>query len=221
LNPEDDINREILNISGVYSLEQLHDDFIYVPLKLAIHLTEYGDKRTAIEIEAKPNTDISQIQASVKSIFGVNFLVQNQDEQNASLFRAIKIEKLFIFIALMFIIGIASFNIFFSLTLLVIDKQQDLKTLVAMGAGNGLVKRVFYLEGALISFIGAFVGLLLGGLVCYLQEQHGIIKMGIESSFIDSYPIKMKFSDFLFTAISIIFITLLASYLPAKRAAKN
>jgi lipoprotein-releasing system permease protein len=221
LNPEDDINREILNISGVYSLEQLHDDFIYVPLEVAKQLTEYEDKRSAIEIQVKPNADIFQIQASVKSILDENFLVQNQDEQNASLFRAIKIEKLFIFIALLFIICIASFNIFFSLTMLVIDKQQDLKTLFAMGADEGLVKRIFYSEGALVSFIGAIVGLVLGGLICYLQERYGIIKIGIESSFIDAYPVKMQLSDFVLTAISIIVITLLASYLPAKRAAKN
>ena len=221
LNPDDNINREILNISGVYSLEQLHDDYVYVPLEVAKQLTEYGDKRSAIEIQAKPNADIAQIQASVKSILDENFLVQNQDEQNASLFRAIKIEKLFIFIALIFIIGIASFNIFFSLTMLVIDKQQDLKTLFAMGADEGLVKRIFYSEGALVSFIGAIVGLLLGGIICFMQERYGIIKMGMESSIIDAYPVKMQLSDFVLTAVSIIIITLLASYLPAKRAAKN
>ncbi|MFY7907941.1 MAG: ABC transporter permease [Emticicia sp.] len=222
LNPDDNINREILNISGVYSLEQLqHDSFVYIPLEVAKQLTEYGDKRSAIEIQAKPEADIAQIQAAVKNILGENFLVQNQDEQNASLFRAIKIEKLFIFIALMFIIGIASFNIFFSLTMLVIDKQQDLKTLFAMGANESLVKRIFYSEGALVSFIGAIVGLVVGGVICFLQEQFGIIKIGIESSFIDAYPVKMQLSDFVLTAISIIIITLLASYLPAKRAAKN
>ncbi len=221
LNPDDNINREILNISGVYSLEQMHDDYVYVPLEVAKQLTEYGDKRTAIEIQVKPNADIAQIQASVKNILGENFLVQNQDEQNASLFRAIKIEKLFIFIALIFIIGIASFNIFFSLTMLVIDKQQDLKTLFAMGADTSLIKRIFYSEGALVSFIGAIVGLVLGGIICFMQERYGFIKMGMESSIIDAYPVKMQLSDFLLTAVSIIIMTLLASYLPAKRAAKN
>jgi lipoprotein-releasing system permease protein len=105
--------------------------------------------------------------------------------------------------------------------MLVIDKQHDLKTLFAIGADERLVKFVFYSEGALVSFIGAIVGLVLGGLICFLQERYGIIKIGIESSFIDAYPIKMQLIDFLFTAISIIIITLLASYLPAKRAAKN
>ncbi len=221
LNPDDNINRQILNISGVYSLEQFHDDFVYVPLEVAQRLTEYGDKRSAIEVQTKPNADIDKVQEAVKSILGEAFLVQNQDEQNASLFRAIKIEKLFIFVALLFIVGIASFNIFFSLTMLVIDKQQDLKTLFAMGADAGLVKRIFFSEGALVSFIGAIVGLVLGGIICFLQERFGIIKMGMESSIIDAYPVKMQLSDFLLTAISIIIITLLASYLPAKRAAKN
>ncbi|GGD56883.1 membrane protein [Emticicia aquatilis] len=221
LNPDDNINRQILNISGVYSLEQFHDDFVYVPLEVAQQLTEYGNKRSAIEVQAKPNADIAKVQEAVKSILGQDFLVQNQDEQNASLFRAIKIEKLFIFIALLFIIGIASFNIFFSLTMLVIDKQQDLKTLFAMGADAGLIKRIFFSEGALVSFIGAIVGLVLGGIICFLQERFGIIKMGMESSIIDAYPVKMQLSDFILTAISIIVITLLASYLPAKRAAKN
>lgn len=221
LNPDDNINRQILNISGVYSLEQFHDDFVYVPLEVAQRLTEYGDKRSAIEVQTKPNADIDKVQEAVKSILGEAFLVQNQDEQNASLFRAIKIEKLFIFVALLFIVGIASFNIFFSLTMLVIDKQQDLKTLFAMGADAGLVKRIFFSEGALVSFKGAIVGLVLGGIICFLQERFGIIKMGMESSIIDAYPVKMQLSDFLLTAISIIIITLLASYLPAKRAAKN
>ena len=221
LNPDDNINRQILNISGVYSLEQFHDDFVYVPLEVALRLTEYGDKRSAIEVQTKPNADIDKVQEAVKSILGEAFLVQNQDEQNASLFRAIKIEKLFIFVVLLFIVGIVSFNIFFSLTMLVIDKQQDLKTLFAMGADAGLVKRIFFSEGALVSFIGAIVGLVLGGIICFLQERFGIIKMGMESSIIDAYPVKMQLSDFLLTAISIIIITLLASYLPAKRAAKN
>lgn len=221
LNPDDNINRQILNISGVYSLEQFHDDFVYVPLEVAQRLTEYGDKRSAIEVQTKPNADIDKVQEAVKSILGEAFLVQNQDEQNASLFRAIKIEKLFIFVALLFIVGIASFNIFFSLTMLVIDKQQDLKTLFAMGADAGLVKRIFFSEGALVSFIGVIVGLVLGGIICFLQERFGIIKMGMESSIIDAYPVKMQLNDFLLTAISIIIITLLASYLPAKRAAKN
>jgi lipoprotein-releasing system permease protein len=221
LNPDDNINKQLINISGVYSLEQLHDDFVYVPLAVAQQLTEYGDKRTAIELQLKPNANIAKVQKELKVILGENFLIQNQDEQNATLFRAIKIEKLFIFIALLFIIGIASFNIFFSLTMLVIDKQQDIKTLFAMGANASLIKRIFFSEGALVAFIGAFVGLVLGGIICFIQQEYGIIKMGMQSAIIDAYPVKMNVLDFVLTAFAIIIITLLASYLPAQRAAKN
>jgi lipoprotein-releasing system permease protein len=221
LNPNDNINSQLLNISGVYSLEQFHDDFVYVPLEVAKNLTEYGNRRTAIEIQIIPNGNIDKVQQAVREILGENYLIQNQDEQNASLFRAIKIEKLFIFIALLFIIGIASFNIFFSLTMLVIDKKQDLKTLFAMGADASLVKRIFFSEGALVSFIGAIVGLVVGGIICFVQEQYGFIKMGMDSAIVDAYPVKMHTSDFVLTAIAIIFITFLASYLPAKRAASN
>jgi lipoprotein-releasing system permease protein len=220
LNPQDNINSQLINVSGVYSLEQFHDDFVYVPLSFAQQLTEYGNKRTALEIQLKPNADVDKVQGTIKEIFGSKYLVQNQDEQNATLFRAIKLEKLFIFIALLFIIGIASFNIFFSLTMLVIDKKEDIKTLFAMGADEALIRKIFFSEGAIIAFIGAIVGLILGGVICFLQEKYGLIKMGMNSSIVDAYPVKMNATDFIMTAIAIIIITLIASYLPAQRAAK-
>ncbi len=217
---ENDINSLIINVSGVYSLEQFHDDYVYVPLAFAQQLTEYDDKRTALEVQLKPNANLGKVQDEIREIFGDKYLIQNQDEQNATLFRAIKVEKLFIFVALLFIIGIASFNIFFSLTMLVIDKKDDIKTLAAMGADASLIKQIFISEGAIISFTGAIVGLFAGGLICFLQEKYGLIKMGMESAIIDAYPVKMNVSDFVLTAFAIIIITLVASYLPAQRAAK-
>ncbi|GAB3508019.1 FtsX-like permease family protein [Emticicia fontis] len=218
LIPENNINKRVINISGVYALEQFHDDFVYVPLSVAQELTEYGTKRTALEVQLKPKADADKIQNEVKNIFGKQFLVQNQDEQNANLFRAIKIEKLFIFIALIFIIGVASFNIFFSLTMLVIDKKEEVRTLYAMGADDSLIKRIFFSEGAIISFIGTGVGLILGLLFCLTQEQFGWLGMGMDSAVVDAYPVKINPMDFLITAVAVVVITLLVSYFPAKRA---
>ena len=218
LIPENNINKKVINISGVYALEQFHDDFVYVPLSVSQELTEYNDKRTALEVQVKPDADADKIQTEIKSIFGDMFLVQNQDEQNANLFRAIKIEKLFIFIALVFIIGVASFNIFFSLTMLVIDKKEEVRTLYAMGADDSLIKRIFFSEGAIISFIGTIVGLVLGLLFCLTQQKFGWVSMGMDSAVIDAYPIKINPVDFLITAVAVIMITLLVSYFPAKRA---
>ncbi len=221
LIPENNINKKLINISGVYALEQFHDDFVYVPLSVAQELTEYKDKRTALEVQLKPESDADRIQDEIKDIFGDAYLVQNQDEQNANLFRAIKIEKLFIFIALIFIIGVASFNIFFSLTMLVIDKKEEVRTLYAMGADASLIKRIFFSEGAIISFIGTIVGLVLGLLFCLAQEKFGIVGMGMESAVVDAYPVKMNPMDFIITAGAVIIITLLVSYFPAKRATKG
>lgn len=216
--PENNINKKVLNISGVYALEQLHDDYVYVPLSVAKELTEYNNQRTALEVQLKPDVDTDKVQSKIRTIFGDKYTVSNRDEQNANLFRAIKIEKLFIFIALIFIIGVASFNIFFSLTMLVIDKKEEVKTLYAMGADDSLIKRIFFGEGAIISVIGTIVGLVLGVAFCLSQEQFGWLGMGMDTALIDAYPVKMDPMDFLITAVAVIFITLLVSYFPAKRA---
>lgn len=220
INPDEAINSLAINISGVYSLDDMHDNYVYVPIEVAQTLTEYSSQRTAIEIDVKDDKDIEKIQNQVKAIYGNDFKVQNQDEQNATLYRAIKIEKLFIFIALILIIGIAAFNIFFSLTLLTIDKQDDIKTLFSLGAEKSLVRRIFFTEGAIISMTGAIIGLILGGGICLLQQIFGFAKMGLSSTIVDAYPVKMQFSDFLFTALALIIITIIASYLPAKRASE-
>ena len=220
INPEANINSAALSVSGVFSLEQQYDDYIYIPIDMAEQLMELSSRRTSLEIMLDNENDTQQIQKKIRKIMGSDFYVKTRDEQNAALFRAIKVEKLFIFVALLFIIGIASFNIFFSLTMLVIDKKDDIKTLYALGASKGLVKSIFYSEGAIVSFVGAIVGLLLGWLICWLQDTYGFIKMGMQSTIVDAYPVRMQLSDFVITAIGIIIITIIASFLPAQRAGK-
>ncbi len=221
LIPEENINSSLINVSGVFALEQNYDDFIYVPLSFAEKLTDNLSERTALEIYLEKDAQMGSLQKEIQKIVGNKFKVQNRDEQNASLFRAIKIEKLFIFIALLFIIGIASFNVFFSLTMLVIDKESEIKTLSAFGANARLIRNVFFTEGAIISFSGASVGLFFGGLICFVQEKYGLLKMGIPNAIVDAYPVKMQLLDFILTAFALIAITILASIIPAKRATKN
>ncbi|WP_259014909.1 ABC transporter permease [Emticicia fluvialis] len=218
LIPENNINKRVLNISGVYALEQLHDDYVYVPLSVAKELTEYTSQRTALEVQLKPEANTEKVQKEIDNIFGSKYVVKNREEQNANLFRAIKIEKLFIFIALIFIIGVASFNIFFSLTMLVIDKKEEVRTLYAMGADDSLIKMIFFSEGAIISVIGTVTGLVLGLVFCLTQERFGWLGMGMDTALIDAYPVKINPFDFLITAVAVIIITLLVSYFPARRA---
>lgn len=206
--------------AGVFAIEQQYDDnYIYAPLFFAQNLFELNSQRTALEIKVSDETSIQSIQSELKDVLGENFTIQNQDEQHASLLRAIKIEKLFVFLTLTFIIGIASFNIFFSLSMLAIEKKEDVKTLYAMGADASMIRKIFLSEGAIVAFTGAIFGLLLGFTLCWLQQTYGFISMGIVGALIDAYPVKMQFLDFFLTSIVVVVITLLASYFPAKRAA--
>ncbi|MDP5120670.1 MAG: ABC transporter permease [Spirosomaceae bacterium] len=218
LNPEDNINTIAVPVSGVFSLEQQFDDIIFLPITLAEKLTDYQGKRTAIEVYLSDEKATNKAKAELKDIMGERFTVKDRDEQNEALFKAIKIEKLFIFVSLLLIIGIASFNIFFSLTMLVIDKQDDIQTLSALGARRNLVQRIFFTEGAMIAFIGASIGLTLGAIICWLQMQFGFVTMGMQSAIVDAYPVEMKLEDFIYAALGIIIITIIAAFFPARRA---
>ena len=217
---ENSIVEKGINVAAIFMLEQNHDDYIYLPLSFADSLTEANGKRTSIELMLNQNTDNQVIKDKIKSILGESFSVKNQDEQNVALFRAIQIEKLIIFITLLFIIGIASFNIFFSLTMLAIDKSQDVKTMLAMGANRGLILRIFLAEGAIVGIVGAAVGLILGIGICLIQQHFGLVKMGMQTAINDNYPVKIKLTDIAISAIALLVITIGASYFPAKRAAR-
>jgi lipoprotein-releasing system permease protein len=220
LTATDAFNKMSLIPSGVFAIEQQYDDsYIFAPLSFAQNLFDYNYERTSLEIQIADNERINTIQSSIKDSLGKEFVVQNQDEQHASLLRAIKIEKLFVFLTLTFIIGIASFNIFFSLSMLAIEKKEDVKTLFAIGANSGMIQKIFLAEGAIVAFSGAIVGLVLGFILCYLQQTYGFVSMGIVGALIDAYPVKMQFWDFFFTALVVVIITMIASYFPAKKAA--
>lgn len=222
LNPSSLYNKKNILPGAIFAIEKQYDEsYIIVPLDFAKDLMEYGNKRTSLEIKTQPEYNIAAVQSNIKTILGDNFRVLNSDEQHSGLLRAIKIEKLFVFLTFSFILAVASFNIFFSLTMLAIDKKKDIAILYSMGATDKLIKNIFLKEGAIIAFSGAVSGLLLGLLICWLQETFGLVSMGMQTSILDSYPIKMEFADFIYTGISIILITLLASYRPAIIATRS
>lgn len=215
-------NRQNIRPGGVFALEQQYDDtYMFVPLSFAQELLEYGNRRTALEVQLTNSENLSNVKHRLSNLLGDAFLVQDQDEQHASVLRAIQIEKFFVFITLSFILAVASFNIFFSLTMLAIDKKKDIAILYAMGAPQSLIKRIFIAEGTIVAFLGAFCGLVLGALICWLQQTYGLISMGMATSVIEAYPVKMQLSDFLFTGVTIVIITFLASYFPAQKAARQ
>ncbi len=208
-------------IGSVFAIEKNYDEnYIFVPLDFAQSLLNYGNKRTSLEIKTTSTANIQNVQSRLRNLLGDTFTVQNNDEQHADLYKLLNLEKLFVFIAFSFILLVGSINIFFSLSMLAIDKKKDISILFSFGADNTLIKKIFLYEGAIISLGGAFIGLLLGSLICWAQQSLGLVSMGMETSVLENYPVDMHFMDFLYTFISLVIITLLISYRPAVIATK-
>lgn len=222
LDPSKLYSRKSILPGAAFSIVQNFDEnYVIVPLDFARELLNYGDKRTSLEIKTKPGADIVQVQQRLKNVLGESFSVLNPEEQHKDLYRLLKMEKLFTFLAFSLLLGISSINIFFSLMMLALDKKKDISVLAAMGANQSLIRNIFLTEGALIAVSGALIGLVLGGFFCWLQQQHGIISMGMETSVTEGYPIKVIPTDFLYTMLVVSIITFLTSYRPAVLAARS
>ncbi len=217
IDPSQFYESAVLDPVAFFSIgeRQFDDEYVIAPLFFVRDLLKYGDKRTSLEVKVAKGHSIAKVQKRLKDHLGADFMVKNTDEQHAGIIRTVKMEKLFVFLTLTFILAIASFNIFFSLSMLAIEKKKDIAVLKAMGAPEKLIKRIFLKQGVLIAFSGALIGLVLGYLVCWLQQSYGLISLGISSAVVDAYPVKMIWSDFFWISLAMIGITFLASSRPA------
>jgi len=211
------IIRKAILPSGVLNIDQyFNNSNILVPIEFAEELMLYGSKRTSLEVKTNSPALISNVQEALEKLLGSQFSIKNREEQQESILRATRIERLFVFITFALILGIASINIFFSLAMLAIEKQKDIAILFSMGASRKFVKNIFLVEGCLIAFIGTFIGLMGGLTLCFVQQAFEIIPL----SQMQAYPVKVVWTDLIYVAITIIIITFLASYAPARTAAK-
>jgi lipoprotein-releasing system permease protein len=221
-NPSSMYNSGILMPAGVFAIEKQYDEkYIFVPLRFARKLIGKPKQATSIELNLEEGISVSDLQKSLQQDLGDKFEVLNSDQQHASLLKAIKIEKLFIYLTFSFILAVASFNIFFALTMLALDKKRDISILYAMGTPIHTIRNIFLKEGAIISLTGALIGGLFGFVICLLQQQYGLISMNMASAVQEAYPVKMITSDFIGTMLTIAIITILASFKPAQVAAKS
>ena len=205
---------------GIFSIETRYDDYIIAPLSVVESLMQYQGERTALEIQVVPGYQEKKVSTIIGEKLGDKYVVKDRDSQNADLLRAIRVEKLFVAVTLSLIILVAAINIFFSLSMLAIEKKNDIAMLYSLGATPNLIRKIFLAEGAIVAFVGAFVGLFLGVSLCWLQMQFGFISMGMASSLVDAYPVKLIWGDIFFTGVVIVIITLAVSYIPARRAAE-
>ncbi|KPK79678.1 MAG: hypothetical protein AMS27_17785 [Bacteroides sp. SM23_62_1] len=223
VNPEQAINRKFIFPSGVFSIEQEHNvKYVITPITFARDLLGYTDEVSAVEIKLFPDADHDKVQEEIRSILGDEYLVQNRNEQNELFYRIMKSEKWAIFFILTFILIVASFNIIGSLTMLILDKKEDINTLRSLGASNSLIRKIFLLEGWMISVLGAILGLIIGSFVAWLQAEYGMIKLNSSGSFIiDAYPVVYKLSDVFKIFLTVLLIGLLAAWYPVRYISKK
>lgn len=193
--------------AGVFALNQAKydDQIILVSLDLARELFRYNNEVTSFDIKLKENVSANDAESKIQKQLGVNFIVKNRFEQQADSFRMVNIEKWVTFLILSFILIIAVFNVVSSLSMLILDKSADIDILRNMGAENNLITRIFKIEGWLISMSGAIAGIVIGLVLCLIQQHFGILKLGqTPGAFIvDSYPVEVIFTDILFVFITV------------------
>jgi lipoprotein-releasing system permease protein len=219
--PQESFRSEFIRPTAIFSVQQDFDDkYMLVPLRFARRMLDYTDEVTSIEIRIASDADADLIQEKIDFIVGPKFRVQSRFQQQEVLYKIMKSEKWAVFLILTFILIVASFNVVGSLTMLILDKQKDISILRSMGARDAVIKRIFFFEGLLISLTGAFSGLLLGLLVCFLQQKFGLIKLQGGGSFIISaYPVKLIAIDFIYVFITITLIGAAAAWFPVRRIA--
>ena len=207
--------------AAIFGIEhEYNETYVFVPLEYARELMGYGDRRTAIEVFLHNRDDLSAVKERLSTTLGPDFKVLDSDEQHSGLLKAIKIEKLFVFITLSFITAIAAFNVFYTLSMLAIEKRKDVSVLFAMGATQKVIRQVFLKQGAIITFVGCIAGLILGLVLALLQHEYGFVSMGMQTAIVQAYPVKIQALDFLLVGVSISLIALLTSYRPALIASR-
>ena len=224
LNSSRSINHGYLFPSAVFAvLEDIDAKYILVSDKFAADLFESGDNISAIELDIDNSADIDEIQSEIQHMLGDAFHVKNKEQQHDLIFKTMKSEKWAVYFILVFILLLASGNMIGNLSMLYIDKKEDIAILRSMGLTRKKINRIFLYEGWLISLIGGVIGALLGVLLCWLQIRFEWIKLpGANGSFvISAYPVQVLLSDIILAFVAVLGIGFLASWYPVKFMAQK
>lgn len=219
VTPQNSFKQNYLYISGVFMVNQeIYDaNYIIVPLSLARELYDYPVEVSALEIKLKDGAKLKSAQKKMSQILGDEYYVKDRYQQQAESFRMMSIEKWVTYLMLCCIILIAAFNIIGSLSMIIADKQKDIKTLRNMGADNKLIMNIFLFEGWLISGLGAILGIVLGVLLCLGQQTFGWLQLGTGGNILaNAYPVQLQLGDILLVFVSVITIGFLVVLYPVK-----
>ena len=220
INPLENINSRVLMAEGLLNYHEDFDQQILVSLDFARDILSEPLKVSALEVYC--NTEnIKTIQKEIQAFLGDKFIVKNREQINPTLYKTVKSEKWIVFFIVTLIGIIALFNIIGSLTMLVIDKKNDMMVLRSLGGSNALIQNIFFIEGILIAFIGSFIGIVVGYTFCVLQETYGLVRTNSAGSMLDVYPIDVRSSDFILVSFTIILLSTGVSYIASKLNVKE
>lgn len=202
--------------------EKYDASYILTSLAFARRLFQYDTEVSAVNLRLKPDADIDAVKKEVQERLGADFRVQDRYEQQADTYRIMRVEKLISYLFLTFILVIACFNVIGSLSMLIIDKREDVVTLRNLGASDSQIVRIFLFEGRMISFFGAFVGVALGLFLCWLQQAFGLIRLGSSGSFVvDAYPVSVEAMDVIVVFVTVLLVGFLSVWYPVRYLSKR
>jgi lipoprotein-releasing system permease protein len=225
-NPLDGLVEDELYSPGVlFNVKQSRYDknYILTDIAFARRVFEQQGMLSALELRLKPGSNFDGVKDEMKAIAGQKYQVLDRYEQQDDTFRIMKVEKLIAYIFLTFILMIACFNIIGSLSMLIIDKRNDVQTLRNLGANDSQICRIFLFEGRMISVIGAIIGILIGLLLCWMQQQFGIVRLGSsEGNFVvDAYPVSVHPWDIVLIFFTVIAVGFLSVWYPVRYFARR
>lgn len=219
-NPAQAFSTNYIYISGVFRTNQeIYDNQLLIaPIELTRDLFDYETEVSSIEIKLSEGVISNQIQSDIQKILGDQYTVQNRYQQQETTFRMMEIEKWVTFLILVFICLIAVFNVVSTLSMLIVEKKEDIYILRNLGADNKLISRIFLFEGWMVSILGAVSGIIIGLLLCFLQQQFGWLKLGGYEgvALVEAYPVVISFSDIFYIFITVVTIGFLAALYPAR-----
>lgn len=215
-------NQRSIKPGAVFAAEKRFDDnYAIFPIDFVTDLIGIDNQRTALEVQVEASCSIYSVQKALQKRLPTCFEIRNRTQQQAGLLRAMHIEHLFVSYIFGFILLVATLNIFFVLSMLVLEKRSDIAVLYTLGARSRDIQALLVIEGLLIGLSGALVGMGLAGVLSWLQETFGLISLDTQTSLIEKYPMRRQWSDFVYTPLGVGLATVLASYYPARLATKT
>jgi lipoprotein-releasing system permease protein len=214
LNPSEAFSSGVLAPRGIFQIQPEIDlKYVLIPYEFASDLFDRSGMATSIELKLKARSDFAAIKPTIEAALGNDFLVKDRFEQHALLYKIINSEKWAVYLILTFILIIAVFNVTGCLTMLLVDKSNDIRTLRSLGSTSTLIRRIFFTEGLLIGISGLMLGIIIGSVVVYLQFRFGLVE--IQKS--QAYPVDFQFTDLGLIAVTVFIISTMASWIPVRR----